>query len=389
LDSQERRVKTFAAFRDLLAALAERSPIVLVLEDLHWADTLSLELTAFLMESFASAAVLLVSVFRPERGHRCWRLAGLAERLFGDGYSEIWVRELDGEERVELVARILGNLDVGREIRMLVTDRAQGNPFYLEEVIRALIETGSLRSEQRRWVLAGSETNVLPETVQAVVLSRFSRLPEKHRAVLATASAFGRPFSRSALEVALDVPAIEQILWELEDRAFIRQERVLPDAEYAFRHVLAREAVYRSLADDQRRRIHGAVARAIERSSPGLQDERLEELAFHWHLSGELETAADYYQRAGERASARSADIEASSHLRKALDLFETFPGSQDVRIRRLRTRLALGHALVLSGGHASRDAETVYEAAFSDSEALGVLPERSIIPSTQSWLPT
>jgi predicted ATPase len=186
LDAKQRKNETFLAFAKLFETLAYRSAVVIVLEDIHWADTLSLELTAFLMQRLASSAALLVCVFRPERGHRCWQLASTASRLHAEHYVEVRVRELDKEHSLELVARILGSPDLAPEARSLILRCAQGNPFYLEEVSRTLVESGTLRRGDEGWALEQRDFEILPETVQAVVLGRFHRLTREQQAVLET-----------------------------------------------------------------------------------------------------------------------------------------------------------------------------------------------------------
>ena len=362
-EPEQIRRDTFLAIRDLIAALACRQPVVLVLEDLHWADDLSLDLISLLMECLPRSSLLLVCAYRPEREHRCWHLGIIAAQKCGDTYTELYLRELTAGEGQRLVSSLLGIDPLPPTLLDAVLDRAHGNPFFIEEVIRSFIDAGIVYREGDGWRVRESVLTItLPESVQSVLLSRLDRLTDELQHVLQVASVIGRVFERRVLARAIDTEvALERALWELEDRALIYQERTIPEVEYSFKHVLTQEAVYRSIVRQRREAMHRRVAEATETLYGEGLVEHYEELAYHYERAADISQATAYLLQAGEKAKRNHANEAAIAQLMRGLTLLRTAPEAPERAKRELDLLVALGVPLILERGHAHPDVARVY----------------------------
>ncbi|MCH8838519.1 MAG: AAA family ATPase, partial [Candidatus Marinimicrobia bacterium] len=200
-DPEQIKHGIFMSIRDFFLALAKRTPVVLVLEDLHWADSLSLDFISLLMETLTGASLLLVCIYRPEREHKCWRLATIAQRKCAERYTEINLHELSRLESRRLVEALLNISNMPESVREMILEKTQGNPFFVEEVVRSLMDTGMVYREGGEWRASEDIVSVkLPESIQSIVLSRIDRLEEQLKHVLQSASVIGRLFRRKLLE---------------------------------------------------------------------------------------------------------------------------------------------------------------------------------------------
>ncbi|MAF10083.1 hypothetical protein CMK11_06485 [Candidatus Poribacteria bacterium] len=344
-DGQQIRHQTFNATRDFLVALSRHQPLVLVLDDLHWADSLSVDLISLLMESLADAPIFLLCVYRPEQEHRCWRIGSVAERKCPERYHTVALRELTPDESRSLVEALLTIEDLPEPLKEMILEKAHGNPFFVEEVVRSLIDSGVVYNDGNVWTAAaGIESVTVPETVQSIALSRVDRLEAELRHVLQSASVIGRVFRRRVLErVATQSSDIEQALWELEDHALIYQGRTVPEPEYVFRHALTQDAVYQTVVQRRRAEFHGTVAREMEGLYADEIDEYVEQLAYHYELSDEDEKAVGYLIRAEERASKNYLNDEAIGYFERALERLAGSPAAPQYRELRLAALSGLG----------------------------------------------
>ncbi len=322
-DPEQMKNRIFMAIRDFFLALAKRTPVVLVLEDLHWADSLSLDLISLLMETLTLAPLLLVCIYRPEREHKCWRLATIAQRKCSERYAEINLHELSKLDSRRLVDALLTISNLPESVREMILEKTQGNPFFVEEVIRSLMDTGMVYQEGDEWRASEDIESVkLPESIQSILLSRIDRLEEQLKHVLQSASVIGKLFRRRLLEYTTKKEAeLESDLWKLEDLAFIYQERAIPEEEYSFKHVLTQETVYQNILRRHRQRFHHEVAQAMEVLYQNSIDEYYEQLAYHWENADDIEKAVEYLSKAGARALANYANEDAVTHFQRALDL--------------------------------------------------------------------
>jgi DNA-binding SARP family transcriptional activator/predicted ATPase/class 3 adenylate cyclase len=360
------RYRTFLAIRDLFLALSRQQPLVLVFDDLHWADDLSLDLISLLMESVAQAPLFLLCAYRPEREHRSMHLGAIAARKCGDAYSELHLRELSGAQSERLLAALLHSDPFPSSLRDAVLARAQGNPFFIEEALRALTDAEVVYRDAGRWrVREGEDLEWVPKTVQSVVLSRVDRLSPALKDVLQTASVIGSVFGRRVLAHTLQqADELGRRLWALEEAALIYPERTLPQVEYRFRHDLAQEAIYANLPRRRREILHERVALALESLHSANVDEVCEQVAFHYDRGGLEERAIPYLLRAGLKARNNSANEAAIAHLRRGLELLQTQPESADRDQLELELLLTLGVPLVLTRGHGTPEVEATYARA-------------------------
>jgi DNA-binding SARP family transcriptional activator/predicted ATPase len=362
-DTEQIRRDTYLAVRDLIVALAQQQPIVLVFEDLHWADDLSLDLISLLMDCLSHSPLLLVCAYRPERKHRCAHLGTIAAQKCGEAYVELSLRELTTGQGRRLMSSLLGIGTLPPALVDVVLERTQGNPFFIEEIVRSLIDDGIVYAEQDGWhVRDAIQTIRPPESVQSVLLSRLDRLSKELQHVLQVASVIGRVFERRILARAIDTEvALDHALWELEDRALIYQERTIPEVEYSFKHVLTQETVYHSIARQRREGMHRRVAVAIETLYGEGLAEHYEELAYHHERAAEIPEATAYLLQAGEKAVRNHANEAAIAQLTRALELLEAAPETPQRSKRELELLVALGVPLVLERGHAHPEVARVY----------------------------
>jgi predicted ATPase/class 3 adenylate cyclase len=378
-DPEQLKHQIFLALRDLCVALSRRRPLVLVLEDLHWADSLSLDLVSLLMEALTLGPLLLLCVYRPEREHKCWHLGAIATRKCPERYTELTLRELTPAQSRRLVESLLHIEALPVSVKEQILARTQGNPFFVEEVVRSLLDADLVYHDGVAWRARAEITTVtVPESVQSVILSRVDRLDQQTKHVLQSASVIGRLFRRRLLErVARQEVALDRELAELEDRMLIYAERAIPEEEYSFQHVLTQETVYQSILRRQRVVFHRQVAGALEGLYGESLEEHYEQLAYHYEQAGVQEKVLEYLERAGDKAQAQYANAVAEGYYR---DLVERLD-----RLGRLldgaRAREKLGAVLHLQ----SRFVETleildraaeIYRAA-GDPESLGRVVEQ------------
>jgi DNA-binding SARP family transcriptional activator len=319
------RHQTILAARDFLVALSRRQPAVLVLEDLHWADPLSLDLVSALMEALPQAALLLLCVARPEREHRSFRLGEVAARKCPDGFTELRLRELTPAQGRRLVDALLGSESIPGPAREHILETARGNPFFIEEIVRSLLLSGSL---------AGDPVAV-PATVQGVIRSRVDRLGPDLKAVLQCGSVMGRLFRRQVVEHVLSGRetdsgdrSLDPALLALAEAALIYEERVVPEEEYSFQHVLTQETIYQSIPERQRQRLHQQVAESLEWIHRDELEGYYEPLAYHYERSRAGEKAVEYVLKAGEKARRTYLNEAAVGYFQRALERLDTASSS-------------------------------------------------------------
>jgi class 3 adenylate cyclase/tetratricopeptide (TPR) repeat protein len=306
-------------------AWAERGPTVVAFDDLHWADPASVELLVRLLNLVEQAPILVLCAFRPDQDAPAWQLRSAAARQFPARFTSITLEALPPSQASALVDHLLAVADLPERLRQEILLRAEGNPFFVEEVIRTLIQSGALVRENgagSRWrAAAGSFSAEIPASLQALLLSRIDRLASGDRAVVQLASVLGRSFDLRLLlrlvEHPAGLPAALQMLEKL------RVVEPLPGAagqEYSFRHALMQEAVYHSLLLKQRRAIHQRVAEAIEELFADQRSELAPLLAHHYSAAGDRRALAHSLQ-AGDAAFRLFANEQALAYYSQALEL--------------------------------------------------------------------
>ena len=322
-DSEVIRNMSFLAIRDLFLALAKDAPVVVVLDDLHWADGISIDLLSLLMESLTLAPLLVVCVYRPDREHRCFQIPTVASRKCPERFAEIFLKELSPAECRRMIQSLLAVGDLPSELRSMILEKSQGNPLFVEEVIRSLIDSGVIYLEDEEWKTSADAAEVaVPETVQGIILSRVDRLDENLKHLLQSASVIGRLFGRRLLEaITKREKKLDESLAQLEDHALIYQDRAVPEQEYAFKHVLARDAVYEGIVKRARAKFHAQVAEAMEALYADGLEAYNELLAHHYERAENTEKAFTYLLLSGKRATERWAFGEAYSFFKRSEDV--------------------------------------------------------------------
>jgi tetratricopeptide (TPR) repeat protein len=356
LDSDAMGKQIFLTSRRFFERLARTQPTVLVFEDLHWMDESSTLLLEHILPLIETVPLLIIGVSRPERETPAARLRELCARDFADYYTEIRLAPLSESDSVQLINNLLDIENMPARLRGLIVDKADGNPFFLEEVIRTLIDAGAVirDSSSGRWrATAQIESIHIPNTIQGVIMARVDSLDEGLKQVLRVASVIGRSFLYRLLKAIAEAgPQLEDNLTELQASELIHEKQHRPELEYMFKHALAQEATYESILLARRRDLHARVARAIE----SLFAERLEEfyglLAYHYAKAEIWDKAQEYLFKAGDQASRMAADAEALSYYRQAMIAYERIFGDKWAPIERAALSRKMGEALFRLGEH-------------------------------------
>jgi len=384
---------TFRAVETMIECAAREHPLVLVCEDLHWADPTSLELLEQLLALMDRAPVLLVCAFRPHAGHACWHVRETAARLYRHRHTDLWLDPLSADESKTLVGNFLHVEVSSAELRERILDHAEGNPFYVEEIIRSLIDSGAIAHDGTtgRWHMTQEVEDIaIPDTLQGVLTARIDRLEEGTKRVLQVASVTGRIFPyRLLAAVVKEERELDARLSTLQQEEMVRERARVPELEYIFKHHLTQEAAYNGLLRRERRRFHRRVAEALERLFPDRLEEQLGLLAHHWEQAGERKRAIGYLRRAGKQAAAQFAHTEAVSYLTRALNLTLDTEPAQHYALLLARERI---HDL--QGAPQARlqdltDLETLAESLDDDRRRAEVALRRSNYAETAGDYPT
>jgi class 3 adenylate cyclase/predicted Ser/Thr protein kinase len=309
--------------RELIVSGSARSPLVIVLEDLHWADLTSIDLLESLYRLAVANSILFINVLRPD-GDTSDRLLRFTRSRLPDICTDISLEPLDSGQCAVLIENLLDVEALPNQVRELISRRAEGNPLFLEEVALSLIENGILERKGRHCRMTERfAALVIPETVHEILMARIDRLDEQTRSLLKIASVIGRNFLYRVLrDVAPDVGEIDARLGQLQDMQLIQERLSQTELEYSFRHVLVQEVAYGAILLKKRKELHVRVARAIEELFAGRLNEFYGMLAFHYSLGEHAEKAQEYLVKAGEEAVKAAASSEALHYYQEALDLY-------------------------------------------------------------------
>ena len=312
LDPQIRRAEIFDALRQLLLRAAERKPQVLVFEDLHWSDQATREFLRYVLDSIPAARVLILLTHRPGSD------VGLGDRTYE---TRLVLHNLSEAESGALAEAALASADLPEELRALVRRKAEGNPFFVEEVIKALGETGVIRREGHRWVLSRPLDQIaVPDTIQDVLMSRIDRLENEPRQALQLAAVIGREFTQRLLDRIAEIRAgTTKVLRELQAIELIYEKALFPELAYMFKHALTQDVAYGSLLTQRRRQLHRRIGEAIEELYADQLAEHYAVLAHHFARGEDWPRAAGYFAQAAEQAAAAFAIHEAIALNNQAL----------------------------------------------------------------------
>ena len=370
LDPSQRRQRTLEAIKGLLLRESQVQPLLLVFENLHWIDAETQAVLDSLIESLPTARMLLLVNYRPEYQH------GWGNKTY---YTQLRLDPLPTASAEALLQTLLGDDPSLVPLKRLVIERTEGNPFFLEESIRALVETGVLVGERGAYrPLQPLESLQVPATVHAVLAARIDRLPPEEKRLLQTAAVIGTevPFALLQAIGELSEEELRRGLGHLQAAEFLYETSLFPELAYTFKHALTHEVAYGSLLQERRRALHAGIVAASERLYADRLPEQAERLAQH-ALRGEVwGKAVAYCRQAGTRALARSALREAVTCFEQALAALNHLPESRATQEQAIDLRFDLQHTLLSLGDirqvlDSLREAVTLAE-ALDDQPRLG-----------------
>ena len=373
LEAAQLRQRIFLAVRQVLVAEARANPLVLIFEDLHWADEASLDLLEFLVDGVLENPLICLCISRQTREEALERLAKKAERYLGKHFVRLSLGQLTLEESQKLLAELLAVPKLPPGLHEQILARSAGNPLYLEEILRMLIDERKIHFTQGHWQPATgtlAETVGVPDTLQGLILARFDRMEPILRRVLQIASVIGRNFSSLVLRDVLrqeefeDAP-LQTCFDELEQRGFILPQAGLSDFDYYFKHVLVSDAIYSALLKSERSELHGQIGEAIERIYPQRLDELVDLLARHYSYSARSERALHYLLLAGKKEAQNYANQQARQSFEQALELLERIDHEP---AQEIEAHIGLADVLVFTGNYP--DAVLHYQAALDQLSA-------------------
>jgi tetratricopeptide (TPR) repeat protein len=340
LDPPQRRQRILEAVKRLLLRESQVQPLLLLFEDLHRIDSESQALLDGLIDSLPTARVLLLLTYRPEYQH-AWGSK--------TSYVQLRIDPLPPASAEELLTALLGQDETLEPLKRVLIERAQGNPFFLEESVRALVETQVLVGDRGAYRMTKApEAWPIPATVQAILAARIDRLPPEDKRLLQAASVIGKEVPFTLLQAIADVPEdrLCRGLTRLQAAEFLYETRLFPDLEYTFKHALTHEVVYASLLLDRRRPLHARIVEAIEALYPDRLAEQVERVAHHAFRGEVWEKAVTYLRQAGAKALARSAYREAVSCFEQAVAALPLLPDTRQKVERAIDLRLDLRQSL-------------------------------------------
>jgi predicted ATPase len=357
MDAQVRRRRTLEAIKRILVRETLDQPLTLICEDLHWFDGESQAFLDLLVESLATARLLLLVNYRPEYHH------GWGSKTY---YTQLRLDPLGKAEAGELLAALLGagaaaGLD---RLQGLILDKTEGNPFFIEEVVQTLAEEGVLQGERGSYRVEKVPTELhIPVTVQGLLAARIDRLPAAEKELLQLLAVIGKEFRFGLVQRVAEhgEEELHGLLAGLQAREFIYEQPAFPEPEYTFKHALTQEVAYGSVLGARRQVLHARTAQAIEDLFRDNLDTQYAELARHYSRTDNAAKAVEYLRLAGIQAAARGAYEEAIAQLSRGLERLPELPEGAERQQQELVLQLALGPALMATKGFTAPEVENAY----------------------------
>ena len=375
LTPEQRRQKTLAALGLQLETLARSSPVLMILEDAHWADPTSLEAFGRIVDRIATLRALLIVTFRPEFE---------APWVGQPHVTALALNRLGHRDIGSMIDRLIGNKLLPANIRQDIIERTDGIPLFVEEMTKAVLEAGSEREAMQTAAAVPSPALAVPASLHASLMARLDRLgPAKEAAQIG--AAIGREFSYGLLAAVASKPEAElgSSLDRLNRAGLLFRKGVPPHATYLFKHALVQEAAYGTLLRQPRRALHARIAETIESQFADMANSQPDLLARHWTEAGLIDKAASLWGKAGLRSLERSALVEAAEQLTRSLAQMATLPSTPALRREEIRLQAALVAPLMHTKGYAAPEAKDAVERArllIEQAEALGEPPEDPLL---------
>jgi predicted ATPase len=325
IDPQQRRGEIFDALQCLTVRASEFRPQVAVYEDGHWMDQATEEYLLFTADSIPTSRVLRLLTYRTGYVHP------FGERTY---HTRIALNTLSTEHSVEVAQALLATESLPEELKALIVRKAEGNPFFVEEMVKSLLEVGALRRAGEGYVLAKRLDEIfVPDTIQDVIMARIDRLEEAPKRTLQLASVIGREFTRRLLDRIADIRAqTEEVLRDLKAIELIYEKSLFPELAYMFKHALTHEVAYGSLLVQRRKELHYLIALGIEEMYADRLTEQYEVLGYHFSKGEQWTKALEYLLKAAEKAAKGFATREAITLYDQALEVVGQLSGAVDTK---------------------------------------------------------
>jgi class 3 adenylate cyclase/predicted ATPase len=348
------------ALRRLVLKGSQIRPLIMAIENLHWIDKSSEECFKDLLDHIPGAKVFLVFTYRPEYLHT-W-----AGRSY---HSQVNLNKLSNRDTLVMMTHLLKVKDIDTDLQCLTLEKTEGVPFFIEEFIKSLKDLKIINKANNRYFLAKDFQSIaMPSTIQDVVMARVDSLPENAKRVLKLGSIIGREFSHSLIKKLNELTEQDLLssISVLRDYELIYERGLYPQVVYVFKHALTQDAVYQSLLKSVCQKYHLRIAHVLEKHFSEMTRSNPEVLGRHFTKAGTIEQAIPYWQKAGEIAIRRSANIEAIGHLKKGLELLKALPGDstpEHIELE-LRLQVSLGNALIATKGYADPEVGETFNCA-------------------------
>jgi ABC-type oligopeptide transport system substrate-binding subunit len=383
-DGEQFRSGTFEAVEWFIRGVTKEHPLVLVCEDLHWADPTSIQMLERIFQLTERDNILILCVFRPEKDHLCWGLREVAFEQYPDRYTDLQISPLSDTESGDLVGNLVGIEGIPDDLKARILGHAEGNPFYVEEILRSLIDSGHLVLDERinHWAATSDlEAIAIPDTLHGVLLARIDRLQRDTKRVLQMASVIGRIFLYRVLKaIAEEERDLDGHLQDLQVEEMIRERMRIPELEYIFKHHLTQEAAYNGLLKRERRTFHRQVAEVLEGLFPDRVEENLGLLAYHWEQAEDPEKATEFLLRAGDKSRLAFAHQEAVDYYHRARTIYE-----EQVEFE-LASRVLLQLGLTYHSAFDFQNSQQSYERAFELMKDVGETRATEIPPAPHAF---
>ena len=354
LSPQRQRQKTLEAIVAILLEPAERQPVLFILEDLHWTDPSTLELLNLVLDQTPTASMLVLLTcrphFQPAWHHRSY-------------LTEIMVNRLSHTQVEQIVNRITDGKALPQEVLAQIVEKTDGVPLFIEELTKAILESGQLRAVDGHYELGGSfSTFTIPTTLQDSLMARLDRLMTG-KVIAQLGATIGRQFSYELFQKVsqLDEPTLQRELGRLVEAELVYQRGLPPRVTYTFKHALIKDAAYQSLLKSTRQQYHQRIAQVLEEQFAETAEAEPELLAHHYTEASLTEKAVHYWYQAGQQAIQRSAHVEAIAHLRQGLALLQMLPETPERIRQEVDIHIALGASLLATKGYAAPEVRETY----------------------------
>jgi len=381
MDAQVRKRRTLDAIKRILIRESLNQPLIVIFEDLHWIDDETQALLNLLADSIGTAKILLLVNYRPEYSH------GWGSKTY---YTQLRLDPLGKESAAAMLQSLLGDSTELGPLKRLIIEKTEGNPFFMEETVEALLDDGALvRNGSIKLVKPLAELKI-PPTVQAILASRIDRLSPDEKDLLQTLAVIGREFAFGLVQrvVAKSEDDLDRMLHDLQLAEFIYEQPAAGDIEYTFKHSLTQEVAYKSVLVERRKLLHERIGSAMEASFPQSIDDHLSQLAYHYGRSSNIEKAIQYLDRASQQAIKRGALKEAELHLKSAIAALSSTPETPERIEREFNLQHALWGVLLFTSGYTGDETALATMRLRELGEELGN-PGQLILMLTAAWPPT